>query len=134
MKHVKMLGLLVMAAASLMAFAGSASAVSTLTSPLGTHYTGEIHATLEPGTSVLVKAGIEVTCTESTLKGTVTTNNAEHAAGPLSVLTFDKCNKHFTTILPGSFTIKGDEVFLIGNEVKIVDTALGVTCFYGAAF
>ncbi|HET9593242.1 MAG TPA: hypothetical protein VFP17_10030 [Solirubrobacterales bacterium] len=130
MKHVKMLGLLVMAAASLMAFASSASAAPTLTSPAGTEYTGEIHAVLE-GTALL-KAGIEDTCTESTVKGTVTTNNETHAAGALSVLTFGNCTKPDTEVLKaGSLTIKDDEVFAIGNEVRIKDTILGITCIYG---
>ena len=142
MKHVKMLGLLVMAAASLMAFAGSASAEvknATLTSPAGTEFTGTIHATLEKGTSALLKAGVEDTCTESTAHGIVTTNNTTHAAGALTAtgtpptgLSFGNCTKHTTVILPGSLTIKDNgEVFAIGNEVKIVDTSLGVTCFYG---
>jgi len=51
MKHLNILGPLAVVAASLMACASSASAAPTLTSPAGTEYTGEIHMTLEPGTS-----------------------------------------------------------------------------------
>jgi len=50
MKHLKMLCLFVMAAASLTAFAGSASA-ATFTSPTGTEYTGHLTATLEGSAS-----------------------------------------------------------------------------------
>jgi hypothetical protein len=45
MKHLKILGPLVVVAVSLTAFAGSASAVPILTTSVGgTDYTGEIHA------------------------------------------------------------------------------------------
>jgi hypothetical protein len=131
MKHVKMLGLLVMAAASLMAFASSASAAPTLTSPSGTAYTGEIHATLASGTSATLKAGIEDTCTESTAKGKVSTNNETHAEGALSVLTFAKCTQHTNTVKPGSLTInQAGEVFTTGSRVEVKVTGLA-TCFYG---
>jgi len=140
MKHLKMLGLLVMAAASLMAFAGSASAAPVLTSPAGTDYTGTIHATLEE--SALLKAGIEVTCTESTAHGIVSVNNTTHAEGALSTeltkestqptgLHFGGCNAHVNVINPGSLTIddKGT-VFSKNARVEIVKTGIA-TCFYG---
>ena len=134
MKHIKMLGLLVMAAAALMAFASSASAAPVLTSPAGTDYTGEIHATLEGGTATL-KAGIEDTCTESTAIVKVETNTAEHAAGPITEggLTFGKCTQDTTVINPGRLTIddKGT-VFTEGSRVEVKVTSLGITCFYGA--
>ncbi|HET9593245.1 MAG TPA: hypothetical protein VFP17_10045 [Solirubrobacterales bacterium] len=138
MKHVKMLGLLVMAAASLMAFASSASAAPVLTSPSGTEYTGEIHATLEKGTSAVLKAGIEDTCTESTAKGTVSVNNTAEASGTLSALTFGSvatpCSQDTTTITPGKLTIKDttNEVLTTGSRVEVKVTGLGITCFYGA--
>jgi hypothetical protein len=132
MKHVKMLGLLVVAAASLLAFASSASATATLTSPAGTEYTGEIHATLEG--SATLKAGITDTCTESTVKGKVETNNTTHAAGKISVLTWGKCTAHTTTTKLGSLTIKPNgDVFNIDTIVHVVETtAFGnITCNYG---
>jgi len=142
MKHVKMLGLLVMAAASLMAFASSASAAPVLTSASapGSDYTGTIHATLEvnekgESTSALLKAGITTTCTESTVDGTVSVNNTSHAEGAISSLTFNKCGtSDVKTITPGSLTINdAGEVFAINNNVEIKETSLGVTCFYGGA-
>ena len=133
MKHLKMLGALVMAAASLMAFAASASAAPVLTSPAGTEYTGKIHMTLEPGTTLVTKAGIENTCGESTMLGDVETNNTEHAAGPITTLTFGKCTQDTTVINPGRLTIddKGT-VFIEGRRVESKVTGLGVSCFYGA--
>jgi len=132
MKHVKMLGLLVMAAASLMAFASSASAAPVLTSSAGTEYTSTINGTLESGTSALLKAGIEDTCTTSTVTGTVSTNTTSHAKGAISTLDFGSCTLDTKTITPGELTINDlGEVFAIGNRVEIKDTIFGITCFYG---
>jgi len=139
MKHLKMLGLLVMAATSLMAFASSASATAILTSPAGTAYTGEIHATLEKGTSAVLEAGIKDTCTESTVSGTIETNNTEHAAGPISVLTFGTpeagtpCSQDTVVKTAGRLTIDDTgTVFTEGSRVEVKVTSLGITCFYGA--
>jgi hypothetical protein len=144
MKHVKMLGLLVMAAASMMAFASSASATPVLTSPAGTEYTGTIHATLETGTTALLKAGIEDTCKESTAHGIVTVNNTEHAEGALTEtftsggveptgLHWGGCTQDTKTITAGSLTINdAGEVFTVGSRVEVKVTGLGIVCFYGA--
>jgi len=132
MKHVRILGLLVMAAASLMAFAGSASANPILTSSVGVAATGELHATLETGTSALLKAGIEDTCTESTVLGHIETNNTEHAAGKITTLFFGKCTKHTTTLAAGDLTIADNgTVTAFNNKVTVFDTALGISCVYG---
>jgi len=130
MNHLKILGLLAMAAASLMAFASSAWANPILTRSAGVAAT-ELHATLESGTSILLKAGISTTCTESTVKWTIETNNTEHAAGS-SVWSFGKCTKHTTVTAGGNLTVndKG-EVFAYNNIFHTVDTSLGVTCNYG---
>ena len=128
MKYVKMLGLLVMAAASLMAFASSASA--TITSPAGTAYTEEIHATLATPNSALLRAGIEDTCGESTVAGKVETNNTEHAKGKITKLTFGDCTKTTHVLTLGELTIAaGGTVTAFGTEVTVFD--LGVTCVYG---
>ncbi|MGN6203257.1 MAG: hypothetical protein ACTHNY_12765 [Solirubrobacterales bacterium] len=139
MKHVKMLGLLVMAAASLMAFAGSASAASVLTSPAGTNLAvgSTIEATLEKGNSATLKAGIEDTCTVSSVTGTVGTNNTEHAKGTIGEgtpkgLQFSSCTKDTTTIKSGELTIADNgTVTAFNNEVTVNDTALGISCVYG---
>src|SRR3954447_2352364 len=129
MKHVKMLGLLVMATASLMAFASSASA-AVLESPAGTEYTSTIHATLATPDSALLKAGIEDTCGESTVNGKVTTNTASVASGAITTLSFGDCTKTTTVLKPGSLSIAtGGAVTASGNEVTVFD--LGVSCVYG---
>lgn len=131
MKHLKMLGLFAMAAAAMMAFAGSAAAAPQLTSPAGTDYTGELDASVE--TTVFLEAGpFNVTCTEGTVKGTVTTNNTTHAAGAISSLSFSKCTAEVVkTLNNGSLTAKDDEVFAIENEVTVRE--FGISCIYGGA-
>jgi len=138
MKNLKMLGLLAVAAASLMAFAGSASATNVFTSPAGTHFTGTIHASLESGTTAVVKAGIEDTCAEATIHGTITVNNTTHAEGaltggtPPTGLTFGKCTAHTAVGFSGSLTIndKG-EVFSRNSRVEVYVTGIA-RCYYGA--
>ena len=132
MKNPRMLGLLVMAAASLMAFASSASAAPVLTSPAGTDYTGSIEATMTSGTSSVMKAGIEDTCTESTAIGTISSNTEVHATGSGGIET-GKCTQDTKTITPGSLTMNAaGEVFTIGSRVEVKVTSLGISCFYGA--
>jgi hypothetical protein len=134
MKHVKILGLLVMAAAALMAFASSASA-NVLTSSAGVNLaTGStVESSLEKGSTALLKAGIEDTCTTSTTKGTISVNSSTEAEGPLSSLTFGSCTKDTNVIKAGSLTINSaGEVFTKESRVEVKDTFLGVTCFYGA--
>jgi hypothetical protein len=159
MKHLKMLGLAVMAAAALMAIVGAGTASATiLTSPAGTKYTGEIDASLEPGTTATLQAGIAtVTCSESTVKGKpYTTGSATTTPnGPITSLTFTSCGNNDVT--PTSKTSNFDtdggtidpvvnfgklEIHVIGSgpngtltsegsEVDINFTAFGVTCVYG---
>src|SRR5215211_2682634 len=136
MKHLKMIGLLVVAAASLMAFAGSASAAPVLTSPAGTEYTGTIEATIKPGTTLALSAGISDTCTVGSVSGTVTTNTTTHATGAISALSFGTaatpCTKTTHVLKNGNLTV-GDkgEVIASNNEVTVFD--LGVSCVYGGS-
>jgi hypothetical protein len=89
MKYVKMLGLLAVAAAALMAFAGSASA-STITSPTGTAATS---LTAEGGVTSLHGAFTTVTCQNSHVAGTVSSQGAgQTVKGNLSALSFTTCN------------------------------------------
>jgi hypothetical protein len=100
MKHIKILGLLAVAAAALMAFAGTASA-STVTSPAGTAYTGTIAASA--GTTELVGSFTTVKCTSSTVEGKVTSHGASVTAeGPVEKLTFSGCNFEVTVKTGGT--------------------------------
>jgi hypothetical protein len=141
MKHLKMLGLLVMAAASLMAFASSASA-ATFTSPTGTAYTGAVTASLEAGSTALLRAGFaELTCTTGTVAGNVTTNNEEHATGPTTSVSFGSATtpctgpqgapKVTTNSSVGTLTIKKGTHVVTGTGVDVTNEVLGISCTYG---
>ena len=132
MKYLKMLGLMAVTAMALMGFAGSASAAGTLTAPTGTEYTGALSASLEG--SALLKAGFaEITCTTSTVSGSVTTNNETHAAGPISTVDFSNCGSATVTTLNhnGTLTIKKATRAVSGTGVEVTVALLGVSCVYG---
>jgi hypothetical protein len=107
MKYAKILGLLAVAAAALMAFAGTASAtIITKSTDGGKTHTqmvkGEkIHAVNE-GT-VTLDGAVKITCTESTVEGEITeagTPTTETPKGTIGTLTFGGCN-HTVTVLKG---------------------------------
>ena len=126
MKYVKMLGLLAVAAAALMAFAGPASA-TILTSPAGTTYTGAIEATSTNGE--LHGSFVTVKCTHSVAKGSVASHGGAEVHGNVSSLTFTGCNYATTVGKAGSLTISGtNAVKSTGAEVSI-HTSVG-TCVF----
>ena len=101
MKYIKMLGLLAIAAAALMAFAGTASA-STLTSPEGTTYTGNFTAT---STNLELHGSfVTIKCTHPEMKGSVEQHGAANAGGKISSLTFTGCN-YPTTVTAGGIMV-----------------------------
>ena len=130
MKHLKMLGLFAMAAAALMAFAGSASA-ATFTAPSGTTYTGKVSASLEG--SALLNAGLFTdTCTSSTVAGELTTNTETHATGPTTNVSFSNCTVTTTTLSSkGTLTIAKGTKTVSGTGVEVTTGAFGFTCIYG---
>jgi hypothetical protein len=103
MKHLKMLGLAVVAAAALTAVIGAGTASATelcstaTTTCSGTKYGvgTEIHAVLESGTTATLTTSITtVTCTESTVQGHVTNAGGAGAVkGQLTALTFGGCTR-----------------------------------------
>jgi hypothetical protein len=129
MKHLKMIGLALMAATALMAFASSASA-TVLTSPANTEYTGELDASATE--SLFLEASVfNVTCTGSTVKGTVTTNTTV-ASGAISSLTYTGCDATVKVIANGSLEVKGTptgDVYTSGNKVTV--EKIGISCVYG---
>ena len=101
MKYVKMLGLLAVAAAALMAFAGTASATS-LTSSSGT--TPAISASA--GATSLDGAFTTVTCQKSEVSGSVTGHGAGvPVSGPISTLHFKECNYPVTVEANGTLSV-----------------------------
>lgn len=130
MNHLKRLGLVTLAAVSLVAFAGSASA-ATFTAPAGTAYFGKFDLTLEG--SILMKAGFtEETCTESTIAGEITTNNETEASGPITAVTFNKCSLTVDVLNPkGTLTINKSNTAVSATGVEWTSSALGTSCVYG---
>ncbi|HET7589836.1 MAG TPA: hypothetical protein VFK14_06580 [Solirubrobacterales bacterium] len=131
MKHLKMLGLLAVAAAAFMAFAGNAYAAPVLTHPAGTAYTGSLEASLTG--SAKLEAGIEDTCSSGSVGGTVETNTETSASGKISSLAFGNCSTTTTVIEPvvGTLSINDSgEVTAKGANVTV--SQFGISCVYGA--
>jgi hypothetical protein len=132
MKHLKILGLLTIAATALLAFVGAASA-STVTSPAGTPYTGTIEATA--GTSTLVGSFATVICNSATAKGEVRVHGlGVTAEGPVTHLAWSACNYEVTTSTSGGtligHAIGGGNGTITSTGAKVtVHTSLG-TCVF----
>ena len=133
MKHVKMLGLLAVAIAALMAFAGTASADS-VTSPTGTTYTSTLKATAE-GHVVLDNPIAKIEC-PSALEGKVESHGEGKAvSGFISSLSFSNCTDswHVTVVSAGSLSVNATtgyngDVFSSGATVET--TRFGIYCRY----
>jgi hypothetical protein len=150
MKHLKMLGLAVVAAAALTAVfgAGSASATelcSTNTNPCtGTMYPAGtvIHADLKAGTEAVLTAGFAtVKCSVSTveIKTTNTGGAGETVKGNIEALTFPEasCNCKVTITAKGSGEIHTDKEVsdgngtLTGTGTRATINCSGVSCIFG---
>jgi len=140
MKYVKILGLLAVAAAALMAFAGIASA-TTVTSPTGTVIldTTAIHAVNTGGAHVKLSNPIANIECQSTVEGEISKQGAGVTAeGGISVLDFTSCTNswHVTTVSPGTliahWTGTGGVYngTVTSNGAKVRTTRLGVVCVY----
>ena len=135
MKSLKMLGLLAVAAASLMAFAGIASA-TIVTAPSGTTYTGHIEATAENGHVILhASNGVTIECSGFATGELTAHGAAATASGPISTLTFGGCTGGdvVTVSLKGTLeahSIGSGNATLTSNGAKVtaVDGATGVAC------
>jgi hypothetical protein len=122
MKYVKMLGLLAVAAAALMAFTGTAFG-ATATAPTGTSYTSTIKASSEGATS-LHGTGT-VTCLNSTVEGKIESHGAGvNVGGKVSKLTFTNCGTdHVTVKQAGSLSVtSAGTLFSTGAEISITKT------------
>jgi hypothetical protein len=141
MKYMKMLGLMAVAAAAMMAFSAVASA-TVVTSPAGTAYTSTIKAASE-GTHVKLTGplGIAVECA-STVEGKVNSHGAGvTAVGTISSLTFTGCTNGYTATAlkngAGNFGTLEVHTLTNGNgtltstlsEVTVT-TPLGFNCIY----
>ena len=131
MKYFKMMAFLGLAGVATMGFAASsASANARVCSPTqgntalacqaghGNVYEGEIHAVLATGTTVKFVSGfITVTCSESTILGSV---NGTNGAGSLTGLNFATCNSFL-----GACTYKSSAA--VGNPWPTTNTTDGLS-------
>jgi len=103
MKYAKMLGLLAIVAAAVMAFAGSASATELTNSASGTKVAkgDTIHAENESNT--VLDGTVNITCKKSTVDGTVSNAGGASATveGSISSLTFTECGANTVTVSTG---------------------------------
>ncbi|HEU4738254.1 MAG TPA: hypothetical protein VFS54_04125 [Solirubrobacterales bacterium] len=134
MKKLKIAGLLAVAVAALMAFAATASASTTLTSPKGTAYFGTLHANTE-GHAILAPPGLPQIECDSTAEGEVTANGTP-ATIASKALTFGTSgctnNWHVTTVAPGSLTIASGGT-IRSNALTVEATRFGIVCRYVTA-
>jgi len=144
MRHLKIIGLLAVAATAIMAFVGVGSAAAEVLwtrnsgGTLTTVATGTaLKSSLESGTSALLKdtaGGVNDTCTGSTVEGKVETNSGGSAGGKVSSLTFTGCSHTTDVLAPGSLSIKriagttNGTVTSSGARVTIKSTIFGISC------
>lgn len=136
MKYVKILGLLAVAAAALMAFAGIASATTVTTTTGGAAATPTIHAVSE-GHVKLENSIAKIEC-GSTVEGAVEEHGSTAtAAGNITALTWTGCTNfwHVTTETGKNGRLEvhwtsGHNGLLTSNGARVDTTRLGVTCVY----
>ena len=138
MKYLKMLGLLAVAVAALMAFAGTASATSVTTTTGGAAATPTIHA-VSIGHAILHGSLGTVEC-NSTVEGKVESHGSGVAAsGKISTLHFTSCTGSNTVTSPvsktGSLAVTwtsghNGTLTSTGAEVIVTSHNLGGTCIY----
>jgi hypothetical protein len=138
MKCVKILGLLAVAAAALMAFAGTASATYVTTSTGGETAEPAIHAVNEGGHVKLANPIANIECS-STVEGKVESHKVEDAtvpaSGKISTLDFTGCTNswHVTTTKPGTLSVLWENKHngqLSSNGALVNTTRFGINCNY----
>ncbi len=124
MKYLKLLATAAIAAAAVMAFAGSASAtVLTETTVGGTEDQVPVNAVLtghlEAGTEATLKSSFigEVKCSASTIAGKVTNAGGatETVKGEITELTFTSCNGTVTVVQKGTLEVHTEGASANGN-------------------
>ncbi|HEV2858726.1 MAG TPA: hypothetical protein VGW80_10025 [Solirubrobacterales bacterium] len=149
MKYLKILGLAAVAAAALMAFAGSASATvlcnnNTSTTACTSKVTAgtAIKSELNGGSATLETTGgtVLVTCTGSTVAGTVENagGSAATVGGKITALTWSGCSKEVKTLVNGELEIHHiagtDNGTLTAKNTQVTVNGLfeNESCIYGA--
>jgi hypothetical protein len=139
MKYLKMLGLAAVAAMALMAVAGSASATTLEIGGVTQNKAVTITASLEAGTSALLKDEFGTTtdtCTVSHVHGATTLFTAPGTAeihGNISELTFEKCTHTTKVIKPGKLYIGWEEGTTNGTVTSAEAEVTVQSTFFGAS-
>src|SRR5215203_2849176 len=142
MKFLNTIGLVVIAAAAMMALAGTASATvlcANNTEPCTAPYKAgtEVKMSLKPATSAGLQAGFAtITCTESTLTGKTSTtgSSTETVRGLPATWMTGGCNATVTVLKLGELEIhhipgtSGGTLTAKGAEVTV--SSFGVHCVY----
>lgn len=139
MKYLKMLGLMAVAAAALMAFvgAGTASATTLEINGVTQNKSVTIEASIKAGDTAILKDtnGATVdTCSESKVEGaTEGSFSAPTLTGAIKTLSFDKCSHTTHVIKNGTLHIAwtsgtNGTVSSSGAEVTVQSTIFGASC------
>jgi hypothetical protein len=150
MKYLKMLGLVAIAAAALMAIAGAGTASATVlcrttSTPCAAGQKWEtntqVHFTLKPGTTSEWKTtggSLENTCTEGTIKGSISSAGSETSTVKISVSksewTWGGCTQAQNTLAGGELEVHAiagsDNGEVRATGFNFTTTIAGVSCNY----
>lgn len=142
MKHLKVLGLAVLAALGVMSFVGASTAPATtlytnsahtIDYPSGTTF----HATLAPGTSPTLtdtSGNTIATCTESTVHFDTTATTGTWIPAHITALTWGGCSQTTDTVNAGSLEVmwtSGESGEVVSKGTNVTLNIFGVSCTYG---
>ncbi|HEU4462903.1 MAG TPA: hypothetical protein VFR75_09955 [Solirubrobacterales bacterium] len=135
MKYVKILGLLAVAAAAPMAFAGTAMATTVTTTTGGAAATPTIHLVNWVSHLTLLNPVANISCASTVELAVEKHGGSATAKGNLAKLTFTGCTNgwHVTAISNGSLEmhhLSGHNGLVTSSGTKIDATRLGITCVY----
>ena len=142
MKHLKALSLAAVAAASLTVWVGAGTASATVVDCTGGACPTDevIHAVAE-GLIVLHTPPSDIECGESTIQGTLTNpgSSTTTASGPVTSLSFARCNAEVVTLENGSFEIHtktaspDNNGTLTSTGARITTVIVGFHCIYSTS-
>lgn len=133
--HVKILSLLAVVAATMMALAGSASADYVSTTTGGAAETPTIEVVAENGHFVVKGPNVTITCAVAAHYAVIAHGPGSDILSQLSVLVWSGCTNfwHVTTEAAGSLSVEstsGHNGTVTSTGAKIRTTRLGVNCVY----
>lgn len=135
MKYIKMLSLAAVAAAALMAFAGSASATELYSGATTLGSGTKIEST---GTSAVLKAGFStITCNHSEVDGKTSNTGGAGVSveGSITTLAFSECDAVVKVLKPGKLTVHHiagtDDGTVTSQGAEVTVEKSGIHCIYG---